>query len=52
MPDKKVKVELQDNKCSKCNKTISKSYLAPGSIVQILCKCKTYNTIQVPPSAN
>ena len=52
MPDKKEKVELQVYKCSKCPKTIAKAYLAPGSIVQILCKCKTYNTIQVPPSAN
>jgi len=46
------KIELKEYRCNSCGKVIAKADLKPCSTIQIKCKCKTFNTIEVPQSAN
>lgn len=38
--------EPQTWRCHSCNRILAKLVLAPGSVVEIKCKCNAMNTLQ------
>lgn len=44
--------DLQTYRCYNCRTILGKMALAPGSVVEIKCKCNVFNMIQVVDSSS